>query len=174
MIKKIFCLTLFVVLGAALLVGCRGYNRLEYISDTLGVDVSHGTVLDSQDSHGGFHGDGLLAVTISLTQEQAQPLLSQFERLSAWHPFPLPENLTTALYGKTTTGYSQAALIREESTDTLLVPEISNGWYYFYDRHSQAEDPLDDSPLFSRASYNCTIAIFDADTLTLYFFEIDT
>ena len=172
--KKRICMALAFLLGLLMLPGCGKADTVEQLSDALGADVSRGTVLSSRDDHGGFHGDGLLAVTISFTQEEADALVAQFQDRPAWHPFPLTENLTTAFYGKTTGTYTRSALIRDYDTDTLLVPEISSGWYYFCDRHSEASDPLDDSDLFSRASYNCTVAVYDADTRMLYFFAIDT
>lgn len=174
MSRKIFHTVICLFLAAVLLNGCQENDQIADISHALGVDVSQGTVLDSRDSHGGFHGDGLLAVTISFTQEQADMLLEQFPVLAQWREFPLSANLNAALYGESAPGYTRIALIRDYDTDALLVPEIKNGWYYFYDRFSEAEDPLDASALFSRGSYNFTLAVFDTDTLTLYYFEFDT
>ena len=44
----------------------------------------------------------------------------------------------------------------------------------FEDRHSEANDAYDDSGLFSRASYNFSLAVYDRDTNRLYYFEFDT
>lgn len=171
--RKILLAAVF-ILAAALLSGCREYDPLGDITDVLGVDVYRAEMLHSQDSHGGFLGDGLLAVSFQFSAEEAKELPEQLADQTGWHPFPLSENVETALYGKTTANSTRNALIRDYSTDELLVPEIENGWYFFYDRHSGVKDPLDDSQLFSRGSYNCTVAVFDTDTGILYFFEIDT
>ncbi len=54
------------------------------------------------------------------------------------------------------------------------IPEISNGYYFFYDRHSEAADPFDESALWSRSSINCTLAIYDADEDIMYVLIKDT
>lgn len=38
----------------------------------------------------------------------------------------------------------------------------------------QSTDPKDDTNVFSRFSYNFTMAIYDAETNTLYYMELDT
>jgi hypothetical protein len=48
-----------------------------------------------------------------------------------WLELPLSENLQTFLY--------------QPYDDTLTIPEIKNGYYYFYDKHSDSKDPYDDS-----------------------------
>lgn len=172
--NQLICAALILIVGAILLSGCREFDQNAYLSERLGVDVSRGTVQSSRNSHGGFHGDGLLEVTISFTQEQAETMLAQLSGLPGWKPLPVTENLTKALYGKSVANHRWNPLIWHESPDEVLVPEIRNGWYYFFDRHSEAMDPLDDGNLFSRGSYNFTVAVFDTDTMTLYFYELDT
>ena len=58
--------------------------------------------------------------------------------------------------------------------DDLEIPQIENGYYYFYDRHDEATDPYDDSEFLARFSFNFTLAIYDSDTNTLYLCEYDT
>ena len=148
-----------------ILCGCAKRDPIGY---TLGVDVSYGTVMNHRDDHGGFHGDGLLAVTVSFSKEQSGDLISKFQQTSGWHSFPMSENVCSALYGNG----SRGALILGEDMDPL--PEIKEGWYFFRDRHPRAEDPFEDSALFSRGSFNVTLAVFDSETGMLYFYELDT
>lgn len=61
-----------------------------------------------------------------------------------------------------------------ELSDEWSFPEIANGLWYFYDRHSESKDPADDAELFNRFSYNFTFAVFDADRDRLYYLEFDT
>ena len=51
-----------------------------------------------------------------------------------------------------------------------LVPEIRAGFYRLIDRHAQAGE----TDLLGRASLNFTLALYDTDTDTLYYFEMDT
>ena len=47
----------------------------------------------------------------------------------------------------------------------------ANGFYRLIDRHSDAGDGQN---LLERASLNVTLAVYDADSDTLYFCEMDT
>ena len=49
-------------------------------------------------------------------------------------------------------------------------------YYFFFDRHSDATNPKDDSAFLdeSRPSYNFTVAIYDSDTNMLYYARVDT
>ena len=57
-----------------------------------------------------------------------------------------------------------------QGSDPLL-PGIANGFYRLIDRHSDAGDGQN---LLERASLNVTLAVYDADSDTLYFCEMDT
>lgn len=56
----------------------------------------------------------------------------------------------------------------------VSVPQVESGYYFFQDRHREAEDPGDPSNLFSRNAYNFTAALYDAGSETLYYYELDT
>ena len=58
--------------------------------------------------------------------------------------------------------------------EEVNIPEVTNGYYYFCDRHSDSIDSSDDTNLLSRASFNFTLAIYDSDTNRLYYVEFDT
>ena len=51
---------------------------------------------------------------------------------------------------------------------------MENGWYWFLDRDDAAENPYSADGLLGRGSINCTVSAYDADTDTLYFYELDT
>jgi len=54
------------------------------------------------------------------------------------------------------------------------IPEMSSGYYYFKDRHSESKDSSDDTYLFSRSSFNFDIILYDIDEHILYIFQLDT
>ena len=135
--------------------GIFGARRTDYF----GFNIAEFTVVAEEDSHGGFLGDGAyyLILDCSENREQAKELIND------WKPLPLTENLQYAMYGG---GYKFA--------EEAHWPVINNGVYKFVDRHSEAVDPSDDTALFSRYSFNFSIAVYDLDTNTLYYYELDT
>lgn len=151
--KKLCAILICLVL---VLSGCGKGDYKDYVSDLCAVDISASTVVSSQDSHGGFNGDGVLAVTFDCTDVSDSAL----NGMRSWSSFPLTENLRHVVYG----GFN----------DGLSIPEITNGCYFFHDRHSEAVDPSDDSKLFDRYSYNFSLLLFDFDTNMMYLIEVDT
>ena len=153
--------------------GCRGEKKstvLREISKEVGVDVSAGEVIAKSDTHGGFHGDGHTVVEIQFVDTSLTALI---EANQDWNAFPLTENLTRLVYGLHTE-YSSIGPTIHSGNNVPVVPEIENGYFYFRDRHFQSTDPKDDTNVFSRFSYNFTMAIYDAETNTLYYMELDT
>ena len=136
-----------------------------YLKDELGIDRDAYTVLHEQDSHGGFHGDGLYAVALDCADrmEEMQALTSD------WQELPLTENLELLLYGGEKDGWSYAYDLAEETA----IPQIENGCYFFNNRHSRAIDSQDDD-IFSQHSFNLSLAIFDRDQDILYLLCYDT
>ena len=60
------------------LVGCGEKDIQGDISESLGIDVRKGTLLMDSDSHGGFHGDGMLF-------QQINAFESKHGSISIWH-----------------------------------------------------------------------------------------
>ena len=153
-----------VIIDSAIESGTNLLVSTEIISGDAYVEVIKElfTVVEEEDTHGGFHGDGtyFLALDCSLNKEVAMQLIK------SWNAFPLSENLQTALYGSN----ARSSLLAEETN----IPEIENGYYYFCDRNTESTDASDDTNLFSRASYNFTLMIYDSDTDRLYYVEFDT
>ena len=115
------------------------------ISKALSIDVTDGTVLYSEDSHGGFHGDGMSFTKI---QFKSRVCLEEIENSADWSRLPLPEEMSVLLYGGKIAGLSYEPL-----TDT---PK------------SEKENFLE------RGSYNFDLAIYDADTDIMYYIVFDT
>lgn len=93
------------------------------------------------------------------TDSSMQP---EMEESELWKSLPLSEGVSDLLTNSIGDKCAEA------------IPEITHGYYFFYDRHSEASDPYDESELWNRSSINCTVAIYDADGDILYVFEEDT
>lgn len=166
-----FCTTLVLLALAA----CASHTPQEKVSQALGVDASAGEVITDSDTHGGFNGDGLEYIVLFFSDGN---LLKEAETSDAWHPLPLNDNLTALVYGLTYEE-EEGVLVSigpylSDGSGEPLIPEIQNGYVFFQDRHSQSTDPQDDSRVLERGSFNFTLAIYDSDTGTLYFCQLDT
>ena len=152
------------------LVGCGKKDIQSNISESLEIDVSKGTVLTNSDSHGGFHGDGMLFQQISFEDSK---LSDEIKDNDSWKPMPLSQNMEALVYGIEEGTSSIGPYLTDESGNTII-PDIQNGYYYFYDRHSETKDPYSDKDILDRASFNFTLALYDSDNHVLYYVEFDT
>ena len=124
-----------------------------------GINVIWGDPLNAMDKHGGFHGDGSSLHVYHYTDSSMQP---EMEESGLWKKLPLSENVSDLISNS----------IDDECAEAIL--EITNGYYFFYDRHSEAKDPYDESELWNMHSINCTVAIYDAENDVMYIYEMDT
>ena len=143
----------------------------------LGVDISGYTEMTESDNHGGFHGDGELLYTAYYNAGPAAELEEKLEVLagketSGWKKLPMTEVLQAAAYGIKEETRRVGPYVTLDGQQAL--PEVKEGYYYFRDRHSQAEDERDDSQLLQRHSFNFTLAVYDAENNVLYYYEGDT
>ena len=170
--KKRVCVLSTLLMAAIILTGCHEKSEATQnrISKALGVDVKEGIVTASEDSHGGFHGDGMYFVTL----EFSDGIFSdQTSEVQGWSSLPLSENLMKLVYGIEDDTSKIGPYLTVE-IGKPVIPNIQNGCYYFLDRHSKSVDSYDDSEVLNRGSLNLTIAIYDMDTDTLYYVEYDS
>lgn len=150
--------------GAAFMGALEVVDQLVDMSgiSSLGLDLSGGTVVLDEDTHGGFHGDGSAFAIVTFDAEGRAALEKDMVG-DCWHTLPMTGNVARA-----------ADSLTAAEDGERFFPEIEQGYYYFRDRSGQSPDPSDDSELFSRASWNFTMAVYDSETGTLYYFELDT
>lgn len=168
--RKLFGIIVTVVLAAVLLAGCMGGMTKKQLSKTLGVDLSGGKVLQSEDTHGGFLGDDVTFITLSFADGELPAQLREGER---WHELPLSENVTALLWGIETPSSLYGPYIADQNGDPLF-PVVENGFWFFIDRQNTGADIYDDSQVLDRYSFNITVAIYDSETGMLYYCEFDT
>ena len=143
-------------------VSVEDLDLLQNISDSIGINVTNAAVLTAGESHGGFHGDGETMAKLILSEAAAANIEMNAASQPGWHDLPMPEEL------------QQACALFTDENGSAFVPDISGGMYYFFDRHSRSMDPYDPASLHGRASYNFTLAVYDAEANMLYFMELDT
>lgn len=143
------------------------------ISKTLRLDLSSGTIVTSKDTHGGFHGDGNTYVEIRFGNESGTFLADAMSDNGDWHAFPLSNNLQAVVYGRVDGNMQYGPYITDDEGEAII-PRVEHGYYYFYDRHSESNNPKDDTKLLSRSSLNFTIALYDTDNNKLFYDKLDT
>lgn len=142
--------------------GCTTNAGEEY-KEITGIDLSDYKPLSVYDTHGGFHGDGLKCEIYDCSNTDIE---NTIKNSHVWKQLPFSTNVKALLY----------ETIEENKADSgqTFVPQIKNGFYTFYDRHAESENPRDDTKIFDRGSFNLSLAAFDADNQMLYYLELDT
>ena len=158
---------LSLVLAAVLLIsGCTMMNKQVNIADALSVKLPEAVEDTHRDSHGGgFEGDGLQVTVLKFDSDVLKDQLGD-----GWHPLALSENINLLFYGR---DGKQSFLSVDKSQPLLPAADELEGYWFFMDRHEDAEDPYDDGGYLLRDSYHFTAAIFDTNTNTLYFVRCD-
>lgn len=175
MMIRIVSLLPAALIAGILLAGCGSKAGIQSgISKRLSIDCSSARITQSYDSHGGFLGDGTSFYALQFSDGSQVATISAS---SEWKPLPLTDTLKTVAWGLQDDEHDFAPMIiKDNDWEHPLIPEVTNGYYFFRDRHSYATDPKDDSMLLdeSRPSYNFTLAIYDTDANMLYYSELDT
>lgn len=172
-------LILLAVIALSALLVCAGLTEkppkkqpLDDVSEALFVDVTDGTVLYTEDSHGGFHGDGLEYMQI---QFSANDCLTDIENSPEWQPLPLPEDVAAVLHGgEVEEGGYRVPLNSDAAKEPCMPRKVENGYYYFLDRYAQDYPSEANTPFLARFSWNFTLALYDTDTNILYYVKYDS
>ena len=158
----------YVLFVGATVISARPRPRADVCSDftilsRTNIRLGNPEVLCNVDDHEGWLGDGTWKCVL---RYQDDSLLHVIAGSLEWLPLPLPDTLARAL--KRHAG-GDADIYR-------LMLAVGNGYFFFLDRMRSADntDPKDASWLLSRPSENYTLAVYDADSSTLYILEEDT
>ena len=158
--KSLFLALPFISL---LLTSCgNGKHELKYFSQQLIADLIGGEITSYEDNHGGFLGDGFMLIVSSYNNEQVE---EQIKSSSKFKKYPLSKNLSTFLYREDNSGGFDS---------NLAVPKVDNGYFYFYNRHSDAIHRESDEDFFDTVSFNFTFILYDCDGNLAYTCEFDT
>ena len=157
--KKIDTLFGFLIL-IGILSACSVKDPRIGLSRQLGIDLMNdGTTLLHETDTIGWFGDGYILSELECNDES---VLNDIVNNEHWKSLPLSKNMHRFFYED------------YHFPNDLPIPVIEEGCYFFYDRHSEAKDPYDDTNLYSRASFNFTFAIYDTKENKLYVCEFNT
>jgi len=165
--KKI---TFFIMISLILLISLQACAKKESteneLSNNLNTKIISGDIIKNEDTHGGFHGDGKRIIVIKYSDDSGKSMLSNILDNSKWSEIPLDENLSLLMYGGSRDNVSYAYKFAKE----VGIPQIAHGYYYFVNRQTNNQD----TDILNSPSLNFTIAMYDSDNNTLYYFEKDT
>ena len=159
-IASIIFIFIFLIMGAYSILNTTSLQR------EFGINPQNLTVIDEDDTHGGFLGDGTYHIAVDCSKNKEKIL----KTVSEWSELPLSENLRLIMYGGERNGMTYGYNLAGETN----IPQVKNGYYCFLDRHSETVDKHSDDDLFNRYSYNFSLAIYDTDTDILYYMRFDT
>ncbi len=155
--KKIISIILVLLLS-----GCSK-NTINKIANELDTNLDKCSIVKESDTHGGFLGDGDYFVELNCSK------LDDTEIKINWKKLPVSEELQKPLELKQCRGDGC-----KDIYERYNIPNIENGYYYFYDRHSDTTNYRNEELINERSSYNFSVGLYDIDHKTLYFYELDT
>lgn len=110
---------------------------------------------------------------LQLAEEQREEFIAVLEAASAekgpWHEMPMDTTVRALLHG----GVAKVPRFWDDYSTALMAP-VEEGYWFFLDRHSQAEDPWDTNAFTERKDYHFTLAVYDSATGKLWCFTMDT
>lgn len=150
-------LTALAAAAVLLLVGltaCGSKTSQKIVSEALGPDVSGGSEISASDTHKEFHGDGTNCIVLTF---QDDAVLEQIKEREDWQPPPDgPDH-----------PHPSVRHLRCDRPNLLSDRPLSER------RQRQPEDGSDRTDILHRSSFNLTFGLYDTDTDTLYFCELD-
>ena len=154
---KKFLSLLLALLCVAALPACSGFEKTEkdVLSSMIGkIDLSKGEVTTYASEHevlnkGTTYGEVLFS---------DDSFLGTVKSHKDWKSLPMSEDASTLFFGG----------------EMPLFPAVTNGYYYFRDRHKDCTDATDESQFLKRETLNYTVAVYNADTKMLYVYVYNT
>lgn len=174
MTKKGFIVLLLVVLVAAV-GGYVFYNQqsaakgpIAKIENDLYLENVKGKLVTSWDNHAGLSASGSAYAELQLKGESVAQQIAQSD---AWKPLPMDEAMQVFVYGLTKDGKRQGPIFCDDHQNPVF-PQVAQGYYCFADRSPDAEGN-DAAAALARGVQNVSFGLYDADTNTLYYGELD-
>lgn len=133
----------------------NGDVYIDRAEDITGLDLDHGEVNRLTDTKGGFFGEGDVLLELQYSQKDYQDIEDQIPAQKYWNKLPMEKELSEYLLG-------------------LDFEFPQNGYYLFYDRHSEVKSHYDYKEMKRRHSIDFSIIILDNDTQKLIYIEEDT
>lgn len=165
-ISYIFCM-LFLV---GLMTACGKKDKQNVISEAINIDVEKGKIISEYDTHGGAHGDGTSCIVLKFNNDS---ILKEIKSNKKWKSFPMNETVKCLAYGEEIENCTVGPYLTDEKSGDRLLPNIQRGYYLLIDRQNQNNQSKKEN-ILDKPSFNYDLGIYDMDTNTLYFCQLDT
>lgn len=166
--KKLLSITWILLVFIVSMTACGAKSAQDIVSETLDIDVSSGSEVSNYDTHSG-NGDGTSCIVLSFDDDT---VLKEIESNTRWKAFPLGETVKILVYG-IEDETSKTGPFLNDGDGNPLVPEIQRGYYLLIDRQAE-KGKATGADILHRGSFNFSLGLYDADTDTLYFCQLDT
>ncbi len=127
-----------------------------------------GKVVSSWDNHSGLSASGSAYAEIQLKNDAVEEQINNNEN---WKPLPMDEAMQIFIYGLTKDGKQQGPIFCDDYNNPVF-PHVSNGYYFFVDRSPEAKDN-DAAAALKRGVSNASFGLYDIDSNTLYYGQLD-
>lgn len=168
--KRIYLLIGVVLINLTFLACSSSNSKQEYIAEQINITMPDVLNIEYTDEHKGVHGDGQTFGKVEFDETNGKNFVLNIENNQIWNKLPLTENLNLLMYG----GEKNNIVYEDEFAQKLGITHMENGYWFFIDRHTQSDCDNKDTDLLDRCSFNFTLAMYNADINTLYYFEFDT
>lgn len=133
---------------------------LFFISKEVDVDCSGGIIEFENDTHGGFHNDG---IAFYILEFENSDIINDITLNEYWSELPMDEELIELIDGR----------VRDENGNQYM-PDIEEGYYFFHDRFAGNDIKGFVPGILEQHPGNFTIAIYDINTNKLYYCKYDS
>lgn len=138
------------------------------ISKDLGIKVPNTLSFQYEDTHGGFHGDGITLAKANLKNRDVEIIIKKSK--SVWMKTPISDKVELELYGGT-----KGEMNRESDlAKSLEMPKIEDGYWIFLDRFGGKKVFNKGENLFPRASGNYSLGVIDSKENIFYYIKFDS
>ena len=161
-------LSLLVTIGMLLGAGSSSGDHLWCLESATCFDMPEAVILEEWDDHGGFLGDGCTYLCADVSAYADDFTLEALPN-DCWHELPMDEGVA-----RMCVNVLEIILPKDRLPDEAVLPTITNGLYYFYNEQHYEDDPYEMSGLWDAVSINAEAALVDLDTMTMYFYRMDT
>jgi hypothetical protein len=151
---------IFSLSGCVFLSGCSSTNEVDprdVFKEKMGIELPYAKKALRHESHGGWFGEGETVLIMTFDEDKGKAVGETLSQAEHWQPAPLDPVTST--------------LLCSDFNHTVTVPEITEGYYYFYALgvYTPPENYIEDA-----YSFNFAISAFDSTTNTLYYYQLDT